>query len=335
VVVDNIAVNRWDGEAEPWYDHRAQRPGSERKLLPKGELTMLTVEEAFRKFRSRLELNDREQKNAAKRHNEIRDHMRAKFELDDDFLTGSYRRHTKTKPLKDVDIFCVLGEKEKHFRQEHPLKVLQAFKKALAELYGNEAVTLQRRSAEVDFGVVVDAEDNTDYRVVSMDVVPAFVLGENYEIPDKDTGEWIKTNPTVHERAAIEAHESYSREWKGLVRMAKYWNNHNGKPIKPSFLLEVMALGCLAPPFCGKFEYEFQGMFSTFASRIFDVWPDPAKLGPAISDMMNESQKKVAADALAAAGRKVTLAIDLVRQGKNGEALQAWRGLFGPKFPLS
>src|SRR5882724_4880939 len=145
---------------------------------------MLTVEEAFRKFRSRLELNEREQKNASKRHNEIREHMRKKFALDDDFLTGSYRRHTKTKPLKDVDIFCVLSEKEKHFRSEHPLKVLQAFEKALAELYGKEAVSLQRRSAEVDFGVVVDVDDNTDYRVVSMDVVPAFALGEDYEIPD-------------------------------------------------------------------------------------------------------------------------------------------------------
>lgn len=296
---------------------------------------MLSVEEAFRKFRSRLELNEREEKNASKRHNEIRDHLRQQFDLADDFLTGSYRRHTKTKPLKDVDIFCVLGENEAHFRDETPLKVLESFQKALASLYGGEAVSIQHRSVCVDFGVVVDAEDNTDYRVVSMDVVPAFSLGDNYEIPDKETGKWIKTNPTVHEQAAIDAHEAYSREWKGLVRMAKYWNDHNGKLVKPSFLLEVMALGCLAPPFCGRFEYEFQGMFATFANRIFDVWPDPARLGPPVSDTMNDAQKKEASQALAAAGRKATLAIDLVRQGKNGEALRAWRALFGPKFPLS
>jgi hypothetical protein len=35
------------------------------------------------------------------------------------------------------------------------------------------------------------------------------------------------------------------------------------------------------------------------------------------------------------ATRQATLAIDLVRQGKNGDALRAWRELFGPKFPLS
>jgi len=115
----------------------------------------------------------------------------------------------------------------------------------------------------------------------------------------------------------------------------KYWNNHHDRPIKPSFLLEVMALECLDPPFNGCFDYEFQAAFSTFADRILDIWEDPAQLGPPISDMMTEERKKKAKEALKQAAREVTLAIDLVRQGKNGEALQAWRKLFGPKFPLS
>jgi len=296
---------------------------------------MLTIDEAFRKFKSRLELNEKEQKNASARHNEIRDHLRTSFELDDDFLTGSYKRYTKTKPLKDVDIFCVLGSKEKHYRNEHPSSVLEAFEKALASKYGAKAISVQRRSVTVDFGVVVDAEDNTDYRVVSMDVVPAFACGKDYEIPDKQSGKWIKTNPKIHADKAVEAHEAYGGEWKGLVRMLKYWNNHHGKPIKPSFLLEVMSLECLHPPFNGRFDYEFQSAFTTLVDRIFDTWEDPARLGPPVSDLMSQSEKQAAASALKSASRAATLAIDLVRQGKNGEALQAWRSLFGPKFPLS
>jgi hypothetical protein len=296
---------------------------------------MLTMDEAFRKFKSRLELNDREQQNAASRHKEMREHLRTRFALDDDFLTGSYKRHTKTKPLKDVDIFAILGANERHYRDEPPQRVLAAFQKALADLYGAKAVSAQRRSVCVDFGIVVDAEDNTDYRVVSMDAVPAFASGENYEIPDATSGKWIKTNPKIHEQKAIDAHEAYAREWKGLVRMMKYWNNHHNRPIKPSFLIEVMALECLAPPFGGRFDYEFQGMFHTFADRIFDSWPDPAGLGPPVSDMMGESEKKSAGDALRAAARETTLALDLVRQGRNGDALRAWRALFGPKFPLT
>lgn len=296
---------------------------------------MLTIDEAFRKFKSRLELNDKEQKNSSARHKEIREHLRGRFALDDDFLTGSYKRYTKTKPLKDVDIFCVLGCKEKLYRNENPSSVLEAFRKALADKYGGNAVAVQRRSVSVDFGVVVDAEDNTDYRVVSMDVVPAFALHKHYEIPDRDNGNWIETDPTIHETKSVAAHEAYNSEWKGMVRMMKYWNNHHDKPIKPSFLIEVMALECLDPPFNGRFEYEFQAAFSTFADRILDTWEDPAKLGPPVSDMMTIEKKNTAKEALKKAARQATLAIDLVRQGKNGDALQAWRSLFGPKFPLS
>jgi hypothetical protein len=40
--------------------------------------------------------------------------------------------------------------------------------------------------------------------VLSIDVVPAFEAGMDvYEIPDKVTGKWIKTNPKKHMEQAI------------------------------------------------------------------------------------------------------------------------------------
>ena len=205
--------------------------------------------------------------------------------------------------------------------------------------YGEKAVRKQSRSVNIDFGVVIDAEDNTDYRVVSIDVVPAFAADGDYEIPDVDTGKWIKTNPERHAEKATAAHQAFSNEWKGLVRMVKYWNNHpkhgKDKPVKPSFLIEVMALECLHGGWQGRFDYELQTMFSTLADRIFDEWPDPAGLGPAISNGMDQTRKQRARDLLSAASREATLAIDHVRRGRNGEALKSWRELFGPKFPLS
>ncbi len=299
---------------------------------------MLTVNEAFRKFKSRLELNDREQRNASARHTEVRDFLNAKFAIARSFLTGSYARYTKTKPLKDIDIFFVLGEDAKHYRSESPSVVIGDFHNALVEEYGRQAIRQQSRSVNVDFGVVVDAEDNTDYRVVSVDVVPAFAAGEDYEIPDNDTGNWIKTNPEIHASKATAAHQDFSNEWKGLVRMAKYWNNnarHGEKPVKPSFLIEVMALQCLYGGWQGRFDYEIQGFFSTLADRIFEGWPDPAGLGPAISDGMDGVSKQRARELLMAASSDATIAIDHTRRGRNGEALRAWRALFGPKFPLS
>ncbi|HMO87456.1 MAG TPA: nucleotidyltransferase, partial [Lacipirellulaceae bacterium] len=104
---------------------------------------MISVDDAFKKFRSRLELTDREQEDASRRHNEIRDYLKTKFDIDRDFLTGSYKRWTKTKPLKDVDIFCVLGDKERHRREKPPGDLLKAFEDALAEKYGHEKVSRQ------------------------------------------------------------------------------------------------------------------------------------------------------------------------------------------------
>lgn len=298
----------------------------------------LSVEDAFRKFKSRLELNEREQKNASSRQQEVREYLDGQFEIEQSFLTGSYARWTKTKPLKDVDIFVVLEASANGYRTKGPSVVLETFQAALAKKYGAKAVRKQARSINVDFGVVVDAEDNTDYRILSVDVVPAVASGENYEIPDAESGNWMKTNPKTHAEKATAAHQAFSNEWKGLVRMVKYWNNnarHGERPVKPSFLLEVMALECLHGDWQGRFDYELQMFFSTLADRVGEPWHDPAGLGPLVSDGMNAAQKERAKTLLTAASRDATIAIDHVRRGRNGEALKAWRALFGPKFPLS
>jgi len=300
---------------------------------------MLTVEEAFRKFKSRLELNSKEQKNATERHTEVREYIRSKFGIERDFLTGSYARYTKTKPLKDIDIFLVMTDKEKKkFRDQAAGVVLDDYEKALVDKYGKDSVRRQSRSINIDFGVVVGEDDKTDYKVMSVDVVPACDAGKQYEIPDGDTGKWIKTDPEVHAEKATAAHQAYSSEWKGLVRMMKYWNNnpaHGEKPVKPSFLIEVMGLECLHGGWGGQFDREIQSFFATLAARISDEWKDPAGLGPPISASMDAKRIERARGLLHAAERKASLAIHQVRQGQNGAALKTWRELFGPMFPLS
>ena len=104
---------------------------------------MLSIDEAFRKFKSRLELNEREQKNASQRQNEVRDYLQTKFGIARSFLTGSYARYTKTKPLKDIDIFFVLKDSEKHYHGKAASVVLDDFHSALVEKYGSAAVRKQ------------------------------------------------------------------------------------------------------------------------------------------------------------------------------------------------
>jgi len=294
---------------------------------------MLTPNEAFRKFRSNLELTQKEQDDASRRQKEIRALMDESFKITDDFLTGSYRRWTKTKPLKDVDIFCVFhdDERPKYRNDRRPSIVLIDVEKVLAKEYGSANVSKQRRSVTVDFPDGKDEE-----RVMSFDVIPAFTRSNHYEIPDTVTSKgWTETNPKIHAEKATAANEKFNGEWKGMVRMAKSWNRTKNKVVRPSFLIEVMALDVLRAPFGGDFPYEFMSFFATMADRIDETWTDPAGLGPPVSDAMNASERAAAKRALTQAHQMIREAIQLSRGGSNGDALRKYRVLFGDRFPLS
>lgn len=299
---------------------------------------MLTVTDAFRKFRSRLELTQREQDDASSRQREIRGVMDDGFNVQHDFLTGSYKRWTKTKPLKDVDIFCVLDDDERpRFRNgKLPSVLLDEVERVLTKEYGSDRVSKQRRSVQVEFPHAQDED-----LVMSFDVVPAFTIGNpdnggHYEIPDKATSKgWTDTDPRKHAEQATASNEAFGGEWKGMVRMIKAWNRENGKPVKPSFLLEVMAHDLLRPPFGGDFAYEFLMFFKSAGDRIHEEWPEPAGLGPPVSDSMDTTMRNAAKAALQQAHYAVRAALNLSGQGRNGDALQAYRNLFGPWFPLS
>lgn len=297
---------------------------------------MITVQDAFIKFRSKLELTDQESKDASKRQKEIRAVMDKEFDIERDFLTGSYARWTKIKPLKDVDIFCVFGDDERHYRDKKPSVILADVEKALVKEYGRSNVSRQRRSCTVQFGVTEDENGETGGKVVSFDVVPAFTLDDYYEIPDTaTTSGWTKTDPTIHADKAVAAQRAYSDQWKFIVRMMKAWNREHGKPIKPSFLIEVIALDILYPPYGGTFSREMQQFFATLADRIHEEWADPAGLGPNVSDSMDATMRANARVALLTAEKQAAEAIRLERTGSNERALRTWRSMFGKLFPLS
>lgn len=298
---------------------------------------MLSVYDAFEKFRSRLELTTGEQNDITSKHTKIRDYLYEKFPLQNALLTGSYRRDTKTKPLKDVDIFCIFKDDSKKYRWENPDKVLNDFAIALSGKYGDKNVKPRRRSVMVKFPAPTLINGITPDVVLSFDVVPAYKLNEDFEIPDSQLGKWIKSNPFIHAQKATDANKAYAEKWKPLVKMIKKWNQHNEKPIDPSFLLEVMALNIITPPVpqAINYPYELKVFFATAAERIGETWEDPAGLGPPVSDQMDSNKIVVAVKALRDAEQAATRAIRLEKSGNTGGALKEWQELFGPRFSLS
>lgn len=298
---------------------------------------MISIREAFLKFRSRLELTDREQKDASRHQKDIREEMDKRFDIDHDFLSGSYARHTKTKPLRDVDIFCVFAENEREYRKKHPSVLLNDVADALSDKYGEDNVKPDDRCVTVNFPSVVisESDESTSEQVVSFDVVPAFNKAKDYEIPNI-TGNWIATNPEIHAKLATEKNESFGGEWKFIVRMVKKWNAFHGKPVPQSFLLEAMALKLVFGDFGGEYERELKRFFASAAERIHERWDDPADLGEPLTQGLNSVQVERARSALWAANSSIADAMRLGRDGKQGEALRLWRDkIFGPMFPLS
>ena len=295
---------------------------------------MLTVAEAFTKFKSRLELSATEQADAASRQKRVRSVVTQSFDVDNDFLTGSYRRHTKTKPLHDVDIFIVLGDDEAHYQHETPSNVLNAVRDSLVSEYGDDRVALQRRSVRVDYGVAL-VDDLSD-AVMSFDVTPAFATNGHYLIADRTVGDWMPTDPKVHAAKATAANAAFGGQWKPVVKMIKKWNDHHDKPIKPSFLIEVMSLELLTD-WAGSYPREIKAWFATAISAIDETWPDPAGLGHPVSDRMeaDAGQRASARLALKQAEAACTAALNHERAGRTGAALDVWQELFGPVFAKS
>ena len=201
---------------------------------------MITVSDAFWKFRGHLETTDTEDATASSRQQKLRGQLDDAFDIVTDFLTGAYRRHTKTKPLRDVDIMIVL--RDTSYLSMHPHEILEEVRKALAVHYGAARVCTDRRAVRVDFGI----GGWMTGEVISFDVVPAFEEGDHYLIPDDRLGIWVSTNPKIHAELATTANKNFDGQWKPLVKMIKKWNQVHGSPaglqpyeLKP-FLFKVI-----------------------------------------------------------------------------------------------
>jgi predicted nucleotidyltransferase len=292
---------------------------------------MSKVGDTFQAFKSRLEITQTEREDASRRQKDVRATVRESFAVETDFLTGSYDRNTKTKPLKDIDIFVVFGEGEQWRQGEHPRGVLDDLETCLVATYGKDQVERDRRCVTVYFEKRNQTQ-HEDGKVLSLDVVPAFAVGDNYEIPDETLGRWIKTNPAIHADKATAKNSSLAGGWVPLVKMLKSWNRSNGKPIQPSFLIEVMALDLVDGPFDG-FPGEARRFFAAAKDRIDEAWPDPAGLGPSVSDEMTIARCATARQKLREAEVAAARAFRAEQQGREGEAAQIWKTVFGDFFP--
>lgn len=285
---------------------------------------MAYVTEAFTNLKSELEITTSEQNLASSRRQAIYDHLHDHWDITTAFLTGSYDRHTKTKKLKDVDIFVVIDPDgaQGELRKLGPNPALKALKEVLEKTYPAR-VTIDVLACVISFG---------SEEILSFEVVPAYEHSAGgYEIPDLATGGWIRTDPTRHAEATTAKNDACDGKWVPFIKMVKGINREASEPIQ-SFLLEVMGLDLIREPF-GRYQDEIATYLASAADQIVIDWPDPAGLGPAVNRSMAHWERTHAASQLRGWQRTAEQAIDLEDAGRERAAVEKWRELFGNRMP--
>ena len=282
------------------------------------------VADAFSNLKSALEITATEQQLASNRRQAIYDHVGTRWAINSAFLTGSYDRHTKTKKLKDVDIFAVIDPEgdQATLRQRGPAAVLGDLKEVLDEKYPGQ-VSVDGVACVITFG---------SDEIMSFEVVPAFDrAGGGYEIPDTASGGWIATDPTRHAEATTAKNASCDGKWVPFVKMVKGINREAGESIEPSFLIEVMALDLVREPF-GRYQDEIASFCASAADQVTNDWADPAGLGPAVNRAMSAWDREQAAAQFKDWQHTAEEAIDLEDGGSERAAVEKWRVLFGNRM---
>ena len=283
---------------------------------------MSYIDDAFDKLKSNLEITKTESEQAQTRHQLIRNHIEGSWQLLDHFLTGSYVRHTKTKKLKDVDIFVVIDPKG-------PQGKLADGTGTAAVLALRDVLAKRWSDLDVDDNVVTVNYGGED--VASYEVAPVFPrVGGGYSMPNG--AGWMNTDPQAQARLVTAKNKACDAKFVPFVKMVKGINREAGDPIEPSFLLDVMGLELVVGPF-GRYRDEIRFFLASASDQIVNDWPDPVRLGPDVNASIEIGRRQQLVKTVHGWLGVAEEALQLEYERKERAAVEAWRELFGWRMP--
>ncbi|MBN1171300.1 MAG: hypothetical protein JXA67_03920 [Micromonosporaceae bacterium] len=295
-----------------------------------------TVSDAFNRFRANLELTGLQESTVAERQSSVRAAVARELPVIDDFLTGSYRRHTLIAPLSraDVDLVAVL---DRSLRRRGPRAVLDATRRVLLKSYPNSEVSRNGQAITIRFSDFV------------VDLVPAFVVpwwdlgGEGWDICDSGSDTWLRTNPRKHTELSAEINRRTGGRLVPTVKMIKAWNRTAGSPLR-SFHLEALAWSTFDP---GWVPYHWFGpgvsmetdpdnvsrFFSNAECLLGRRLPDPAQGRGDVGAYLSKSARTAAKSKVKTAHQRCQRAATLHATGDHVAAAAIYRQVFGDAFP--
>ncbi len=291
----------------------------------------MTTEEFFKELSGKLELTKSESDQISRKHNILREKLREKLTVEDDFLTGSYARNTMIRPKDDkkfdVDFFLAFSQKD--YGETGLPDLLSIVKNALEQIKNDDADIVEIQEQKRSIGVIY--KDN-----FQIDVVPAIQIEKDkrYKIFDKSTLQVVESNPKLHGSnltSANEASESNGvKRLVPIVKLLKFWKREKCDYVK-SFHLEMFTVEILDSEEISTYS---QGLAKIFANAEQNLqsagMKDPANDDNIIDAYLDDDGTRTKLLVLIREENEIAeRAVKLENEGKIDDAVKEWKKIFG------
>ncbi len=291
----------------------------------------MTTEEYFKQLASSLELTDEECELVADRHKTLRDKLDELLDLEEHFLTGSYKRKTLIRPkdsneLFDVDFFLAFSNDEYGDKDLPELKGM--VEAALQEIKEDDPLIEDIREQNRSVGVIYI--DN-----FQIDAVPAIQVEKDvlYKIYDKTSGQAVMSNPKLHGERLTQANEASESggvpRLVPIVKILKSWKRDRCTYLK-SFHLEMLVVEILGGNEIPSYSQGIADFFSKSSDYLGEpCLKDPANKDNMIDEYLDEgNERRRLLKAIARESMIAKHALELEDEGKDEDALDEWQRIF-------
>jgi predicted nucleotidyltransferase len=286
---------------------------------------------AFQDLQNEVNADPEQVAEARRRRNLFRDDaFDPEPDIDKTYASGSLARGSQIEPIKDVDLLIVFN-REDHLdwdggpgTAEQALKETQQRVRELLGADGGRVAKEVRLTRIQNHAVKCFLDDPNDPDAFTVDVVPALRHEERgFEIPEKDSDKWIRTDPLYLIKEVLDRHEASEGTFVPLLRVLKRWSKDHGKPLK-GLTIEVLALDVL--PLDESRPYCLSSFFTGAVARIDEPIEDPGRL---CGEVQPDLDREAAREKLNAAGELAWRGVEAERRGETDRAACLWRKVFG------
>lgn len=287
-----------------------------------------TVDSSFTQLDENLNLDPLVRQRAQTLHNTIRDDLTKAGLIAGSFLQGSFARKTMLKPLKDVDIVCLLPAAMWELLRgpDGPGRAMESFKAPIVDRWPDVQFDVGDEPSGKALRLTLTGVDFT------IDLVPAFDTDNGYVlIGDRFEGTWQPSNTRIQQKRVSDRNQATGGRFVHQVREVKALTKHHKElDFVTGIVLESLAYAVIGRKMLDK----------DAAAAVLEYAKDAVKdpvLEPAGEDDVTAKwtaeERETAARVYTDASRKATEALRLERAGDMDGAISVWHSLFGDAYP--